>query len=101
GTPNFNTTASLFLGEWTSMQPLQVLLDDEPTTPTGALPAPLAALYGGDLALAADAVYANAIASLDGVVALAAPRGAGRTLRGECDADRFVMGVLRWLADAV
>jgi riboflavin biosynthesis pyrimidine reductase len=76
-----------------------VLLDE--AGPDSDLPAPLAALYGGRLALPADAVYANFIASLDGVVALAAPRGAGPTLRGEAGADRFVMGLLRFLADAV
>ncbi|HXM57152.1 MAG TPA: dihydrofolate reductase family protein [Candidatus Dormibacteraeota bacterium] len=83
------------------MQLLQVLLDEEPGA--GELPPPLAGLYGGDLALPAEVLYANAISSLDGVVALAAPRGAGRTLRGEADAgaDRFVMGLLRFLADAV
>jgi riboflavin biosynthesis pyrimidine reductase len=78
---------------------LQVLLDEAP--PAGLLPPALAALYGGDLALPDDVLYANAISSLDGVVALAAPRGAGRTLRGDSDADRFVMGLLRFLADAV
>jgi len=65
------------------------------------LPESLAALYGGGLTLPADAVYANFIASLDGVAALVAPRGAGPTLRGVADADRFVMGLLRFLADAV
>jgi riboflavin biosynthesis pyrimidine reductase len=78
-----------------------VLLDDA-TTP-GDLPAALASLYAGGLTLPPDAVYANFIASVDGVSALVAPRGAGPTLRGEsgADADRFVMGLLRFLADAV
>jgi riboflavin biosynthesis pyrimidine reductase len=80
------------------LEPLRVLLDD---AGAGDLPEPLAALYGGGLTLPADAVYANFIASLDGVAALVAPRGAGPTLRGTADADRFVMGVLRFLADAV
>ena len=78
-----------------------MLLDDD-TDAGHDLPEPLAALYGGALALPADAVYANFIASLDGVAALAAPRGAGPALRGgAADADRFVMGLLRFLADAV
>jgi riboflavin biosynthesis pyrimidine reductase len=81
------------------MDPLRVLLDD--TTAAGRLPAPLAGLYGGDLALPEDVLYANVISSLDGVVSLVAPRGAGPTLRGAGDADRFVMAVLRALADAV
>jgi riboflavin biosynthesis pyrimidine reductase len=74
-----------------------VLLDES----GGDLPGPLAELYGGGLTLPPGAVYANFIASLDGVSALVAPRGAGPTLRGEADADRFVMGLLRFLADAV
>jgi riboflavin biosynthesis pyrimidine reductase len=81
------------------LEPLRVLLDDAGSG--SDLPEPLAALYGGGLTLPADAVYANFIASLDGVSALVAPRGAGPTLRGAADADRFVMGVLRFLADAV
>jgi riboflavin biosynthesis pyrimidine reductase len=81
------------------VEPLRVLLDESPAG--DELPPPLAALYGGGLALPADAVYGNFIVSMDGVSALAAPRGTGATLRGEAGADRFVMGVLRFLADAV
>jgi riboflavin biosynthesis pyrimidine reductase len=81
------------------LEPLRVVLDDADAGDD--LPEPLAVLYGGGLALPADAVYANFIASLDGVSGLVAPRGAGPTLRGGADADRFVMGLLRFLADAV
>lgn len=80
------------------MDPLRVLLDD--TTGEAVLAPPLAALYG-PLALARDLLYANFIASLDGVTALVAPGGAGRAIRGVCDADRLVMGLLRSLADAI
>jgi riboflavin biosynthesis pyrimidine reductase len=80
------------------VEPLGVLLED----PAAAeLPSPLAGLYGGGLALADDLLYANFISSLDGVTSLPAPGGPGRVLRGTCDADRFVMGLLRALADAV
>ncbi len=81
------------------MEPLRVLFEEP--GPAGDLPTALATAYGGGLPLAADLVYANFITSLDGVAALAAPRGAGRTIRGRCDADRFVMALLRGLADAV
>lgn len=81
------------------VDPLHVLLDEIGTA--GRLPQPLAQLYGGDLALPDAVLYANLISSLDGVVSLVAPRGAGPTLRGACDADRFVMGLLRSMADAV
>ena len=67
----------------------------------GEAPGPLGELYGGGLGLAAELLYANFISSLDGVTALVAPRGAGPTLRGRCDADRFVMALLRGQADAV
>jgi len=76
------------------------VLFEEPGA-AGPLPEPLAALYGGGLQLADDLLYANLIASVDGVTALAAPRGAGAALRGDCDADRFVMALLRDLADAL
>lgn len=82
------------------MDPLRVLLDETGAAPE-RLPAPLAELYGGGLALPDDVLYANFISSLDGVVSLVAPRGAGPALRGACDADRFLMAVLRSLADAV
>lgn len=81
------------------METLQVLLDE--AGEAGGLPEALRTVYGSDLALADDQVYANMITSLDGVAALAAARGAGPTLRGDCDADRFVMGLLRALADAL
>jgi len=82
-----------------TVEALQVLFDE--AGPSGDLPELLRALYGGDLALDDDLFYANMITSMDGVAALAAPRGAGPTLRGDCDADRFVMALLRALADAV
>jgi riboflavin biosynthesis pyrimidine reductase len=81
------------------VEPLEVLFEEPGAA--GPLPEPLAALYGGGLHLADELLYANLIASLDGVTVLAAPRGSGAALRGDCDADRFVMALLRGLADAV
>src|SRR5205807_1481117 len=75
------------------VQPLDVLFEEPGAA--AELPAALAALYGGGLALAGDLVYGNFITSLDGVAALAAPRGSGPALRGDGEADRFVMGLLR------
>jgi riboflavin biosynthesis pyrimidine reductase len=80
------------------VEPLEVLFEEPGAA--AELPAVLAALYGG-LALDGDLVYGNFITSLDGVAALAAPRGSGPALRGGGEADRFVMGLLRALADAV
>ena len=65
------------------------------------MPEALADLYGGGLALSEDAVYANFVSSLDGVVSLGGRRGSGSTISGRDGADRFVMGLLRALADAV
>src|SRR5947207_3383572 len=83
------------------MEPMSVLLDRSGAGAGPELPPALVALYGGGLALPADAVYANFVSSLDGVVSLVAPRGAGPTIRGRCEADRFVMGLLRLAADAI
>jgi riboflavin biosynthesis pyrimidine reductase len=84
------------------VEPLRVLGDDTDEAGGAAtLPAALAELYGGELRLAGDLLYGNAISSLDGVAALAASRGAGPALRGDQEADRFVMALLRDLADAV
>jgi len=76
-------------------------VDETACETAGDLPAPLAALYGGGLTLSRDLLYANLVASLDGVVSLAARRGASPTLSGRSEADRLVMGLLRHLADAV
>lgn len=78
---------------------MSVLLDD--AAPSRDLPEALAALYGGGLALPPDVLFANFVTSLDGVATLEAAGGAGPTLRGRCDADRFVMGLLRTAADAL
>lgn len=88
-----------FLPQWAQVEALQLLFEEPGAA--GELPEPLGVLYGGGLALDDDLLYANLITSLDGVAALAAPRGAGPTLRGDCHADRFVMALLRALADAV
>jgi riboflavin biosynthesis pyrimidine reductase len=81
------------------LEPLDVLFEERPAG--HVLPAGLQRLYGGGLSIADDLVYANLIASLDGVAAFEATRGAGPTLRGGCDADRFVMGLLRAMAGAI
>lgn len=65
------------------------------------LPAPLAAAYGGGLALAEDVLYANFVASVDGVTALERRRGSGAAISRGNDADRFLMGLLRSLSDAI
>ena len=75
-------------------------LFEEPSA-AAPLPPPLSQLYGGDLSLADDLLYANFVSSVDGVVALPAGQPSGALISGRSPADRFVMGLLRALADAV
>lgn len=85
------------------MNQLEVLVDggtgDQHPFP---LPLRIAELYGSDLALPANCVYANFVASIDGVVALGRnDLSSGSAISGKSEADRFVMGLLRACADAV
>lgn len=70
--------------------------------PAWGLPQELAEIYGGDLGFPAACVYANFVASVDGVTALGPeyPSSGSAISRGE-PADRFVMGLLRACADIV
>jgi riboflavin biosynthesis pyrimidine reductase len=84
------------------MELLQTLYEEPEQLGRGSgLPRRLAAAYGGGLALPEDAVYANFVSSLDGVASLAGRRGSGSAISGRDRADRFVMGLLRALADAI
>ena len=69
--------------------------------PVAGLPPALAALYGGDFGVARPALYANFVSSIDGVVALATGAESGQLISGGSEPDRFVMGLLRAVADAV
>jgi riboflavin biosynthesis pyrimidine reductase len=84
-------------------EPLETLFDEAAgdVVPLGPV---LSALYG-PLRLAAHPdrphVFANFVASVDGVVALDPPRGTGADVSGGDARDRAVMGILRAVADAV
>lgn len=71
----------------------------------GALPPALATRYGPRLAIPLHpnrpTIVANFVASLDGVVAMADGSGGGGEISGWFEPDRFVMGLLRSLADAI
>lgn len=71
----------------------------------GPLPAELAARYGPrlEIPLRGDrpTVVVNAVASLDGIVSLGGAIGSGAEISGSSEPDRFVMGLLRSLADAI
>jgi riboflavin biosynthesis pyrimidine reductase len=70
--------------------------------PAWGLPPELADIYGGDLGFPEPCVYANFVASLDGVTALGPEHpSSGSAISGDDPADRFVMGLLRACADIV
>jgi riboflavin biosynthesis pyrimidine reductase len=78
----------------------------EPLFQTGILPefdlpAGLAETYGGPLGFSEPRLYANFVASLDGVVAIPGEIQSNRMISAHSEADRFVMGLLRACADAV
>jgi riboflavin biosynthesis pyrimidine reductase len=77
-------------------------LYEAPGLPRLPLPAAIEETYG-ELALADEVVYANFVATLDGVVAFepGASRSAGRLISGGHPADRYLMGLLRAVADAI
>lgn len=81
--------------------PLTVLYQ-RPGLPAWPLPALLAECYGGDLGFQRPCLYANFVASLDGVTALGPEYpSSGSAISGREPADRFVMGLLRACADVV
>jgi riboflavin biosynthesis pyrimidine reductase len=82
-----------------AVEPMRQLFDA--SSPARRLPSRLAELYGGNLELAPDLLYANFVTSLDGVAALPAPARSGAVLSGRNPADRFLLGLLRALSDAV
>jgi riboflavin biosynthesis pyrimidine reductase len=77
------------------------LLFERPGLPRFDLPPALAARYGGALGFPRQRLFANFVASVDGVVALAGPGESGHVISGGSEDDRFVMGLLRACADAV
>ena len=83
-----------------TLSPLQ-LLDERPGLPQLDLPEELARLYGGGLGLAGAAVYANFVETIDGIVAIPDVEGSNALVADGSEADRFVMGVLRAVADVV
>jgi riboflavin biosynthesis pyrimidine reductase len=81
-------------------QPLGCLFED-PTLPAYRIPEALIELYSGSIGFRAPCLYANFVASLDGVVALEQRQRSGSLISGGSTADRFVMGLLRACAEAV
>lgn len=84
----------------TESDPLELLYDSPAAAPSELTPA-LARLYGGGLGFAGPTVYTNFVASLDGSVALPGIPRSNELISGASDADRFVVGLLRALADVI
>jgi riboflavin biosynthesis pyrimidine reductase len=82
------------------LAPFDVLYEAD-SLPTIPLPNELARLHGGDLGFDEPCLYANFVATLDGVAAIPSMPGSNAFVAGDNDADRFLMGVLRALADVV
>jgi riboflavin biosynthesis pyrimidine reductase len=82
------------------LDPLELLYDSPAVAPS-ELTASLARRYGGGLGFGGPTVYTNFVASLDGSVALPGIPRSNELISGASDADRFVMGLLRALADVV
>ena len=81
--------------------PLELLFE-EPGLAGERLPPQLAELYGGELGLRRQILYANFVSALDGVTAVdPAASGQGGLISGGLPADRFLMGLLRAIADVV
>ena len=83
----------------TELEPLALL--HELSESGVRLPSELHRLYGGDLALPERCLYANFVATLDGVVSIPSLIDSNRLIAGDSAADRFVMGLLRACADCV
>jgi riboflavin biosynthesis pyrimidine reductase len=83
-----------------TLAPLQ-LLDERAGPPQLDLPDELVRLYGGGLALPQRCVFANFVETIDGVVAMPAIERSNALVSDESEADRFVMGLLRAVADVV
>jgi riboflavin biosynthesis pyrimidine reductase len=83
-----------------ALPPLEPLFES-PELPEFDLPAGLAGTYGGPLGFSEPRLYANFVASLDGVVAIPGEIQSNRMIGAQSEADRFVMGLLRACADAV
>jgi len=79
---------------------LQLLFDSGKHTQL-SVPEALSAAYGGAPRLPDQCLFANFVASIDGVVALPGDTESGQIISGRNSADRFVMGLLRAVAGAV
>lgn len=83
-----------------ALPPLEPLFES-PELPEFELPEALTETYGGPLGFSEPRLYANFVASLDGVVAIPGEIQSNRMISARSEADRFLMGLLRACADVV
>jgi riboflavin biosynthesis pyrimidine reductase len=84
----------------THLEPLDALYE-APGLPSFDVPDALATAYGGSLGFTVPRLFANFVASVDGVVAIPDEPQSSHLIGAASQADRFVMGLLRSCADAV
>jgi len=84
------------------LSPLRCDFEERGLARYAEVPARLSRLYGGGFGFTPPVLFANFVASADGVVALGPGiPSAGSVISGRDPADRFVMALLRACADAV
>jgi riboflavin biosynthesis pyrimidine reductase len=83
-----------------TLTPLTVL-DEQLGLPQLDLPEELNHLYGGGFGFDGPRVFANFVETIDGVVAIPDVARSNAIVADESEADRFVMGLLRAVADVV
>jgi riboflavin biosynthesis pyrimidine reductase len=81
-------------------EPLELLYESG-GLPRFDLPEQLATLYAGTLGFADSRLFANFVATIDGVVAIPSIPASNRLIAAASAADRFLMGLLRACSDAV
>jgi len=84
-----------------SALPALELLFERDGLPAIDLPEALAAAYGGPLGFEEPRLYANFVATVDGVVAIPSLPRSNKLIAAGSAADRFVMGLLRACAEVV
>jgi riboflavin biosynthesis pyrimidine reductase len=77
------------------------VLYEEAGLPAFELPAEIARVYGGTLGFDEPRVFANFVATLDGVVAIPSLPKSNQLISAGSEADRFVLGLLRACCDVV
>jgi riboflavin biosynthesis pyrimidine reductase len=77
------------------------LLWEHPDLPRGELPAPLREFYDGGLGFDGPRVYANFVETLDGIVSIPELERSNALVADGSGDDKFLMGILRALADVV